>query len=62
MNVHISWHLKEGLTWVIDKWPWVISTVMLLKTVYTTKKLKNIAIVNLKQYYMHCCVTISNVF
>ena len=36
---------------------------MLFKTViYTTKNLKNKAIFNLKQYYMSCYVTVSNVF
>ena len=31
----------SGLTWAIDKWLWVISTIMLLKTVrVATKELK----------------------
>ena len=30
VDVRISSHLKEELTWAIDKWPWVISTIMLL--------------------------------
>ena len=40
-------HLKEVLVWVIDKWLYLINIVMLLKTViYTSKELKNKAIVS----------------
>ena len=36
---------KEELTWATDKRPYVISNMMLIKTVsYTTKKLNNKAI------------------
>ena len=47
VNVRVSRHLKEELAWVIDKWLWAISNKMLV--VYTTKKLKNKAVLNLKQ-------------
>ena len=41
----------------------VISNKMLFKIrSYTTKKLKNKAVLILKQYCMHCYVTFSNVF
>ena len=33
VNVHVLSHLKEELTWVIDKRLWVISNNMLFKTV-----------------------------
>ena len=65
VNVRVSRYSKEELTWVIyvDKWLRVISNKMLFKTVVrTTKKLKNRAVLNLKQYCMHCYVTLSNVF
>ena len=31
VDVRISSHLKEELAWVIDKWLWIISTIMILK-------------------------------
>ena len=31
VDVRASSHLKEELTWAIDKWFWVISTIMLFK-------------------------------
>ena len=37
MNVHALGHLKEGLAWAIDKQLWVISNVMLFKTVIPRK-------------------------
>ena len=63
VNICISRHLKEELAWAIDKQFWLIISITLFKRVsYTTKKLKNKAIFNLKQYCMHCYVTLSNVF
>ena len=65
MNVCISRFLKEELALAIDKQLPVISTKMLFKTViriYTIKKLKNEAILNLEQYCMCCYVTHSNLF
>ena len=56
-------HLKEDLAWAVDKRLQVISNKMLLKTVsYTTEKLKNKAILDLKQYCMHCYLALSYVF
>ena len=34
VDVHVSSHLKEELTWAIDKRLQVISTIMLFKTSY----------------------------
>ena len=63
MNVRVSRHLKEELTLAIDKWLRIVSNKMLFKTVVAiTKKLKNKAVLNLKQYCMRCYVTLSNVF
>ena len=45
-DVDVSRHLKEELAWVINKQLRVISN----KSSYTTKKLKNKAFLNLKQY------------
>ena len=59
VNVRVSSHLKEELTWAIDKRLQVISTVMLFKS---TKELKKRAVLNLKQYCMHCFVVLSYVF
>ena len=52
-------HLKEELAWAIDKQLQLIINTMLG---YTTKNLKNKAIFVLKQYCMHCYVTLSNIF
>ena len=51
--------LKGELSWAIDKWLWVISNINVSNT---TKKLKNKAILNLKQYCIRCYVILSNVF
>ena len=59
VNVCVSRHLKGELAWATDKWLWVISNKMLFKTVIP---LRNWAVLNLKQYCMHCYVTLSNVF
>ena len=48
-NMHILRHLKQVLVWAIDKQVQFIGNDMLLKTVtYTTKELKNKAILSLK--------------
>ena len=66
VDVRISSHLKEELTWAIDKRLWVISTIICyLKNSKSTKelnKLKNKAVLNLKQYCMRCYVALSYVF
>ena len=51
VDVHVLSHLKQGLAWAADKWLRVISTIMLNK-----------AILNLKQYFIHCSVALSDVF
>ena len=33
VNVHVLRHLTEELAWAIDKWLWLISNRMFLKTV-----------------------------
>ena len=58
--MHLGMHIKvfiRELAWVIDKWLWVVSN-----NNHATKKLKNKAVLNLKQYCMDCYVTLSNVF
>ena len=40
VDVRVSSHLKEELTWAIDKRLQVISTIMLLKYSKSTKELK----------------------
>ena len=40
VDVHVSSHLKEELTWAIDKWLLVISTIMLYKNSKSTKELR----------------------
>ena len=65
VDVGVSSHIKEELTWAIDKRLWVISTIMLFKNSKSTKelnKLKNKAVLNLKQYCMRCYVALSYVF
>ena len=37
VDVRISSHLNKELAWAVDKWLWVISTIMLFKS---TKELK----------------------
>ena len=39
-HVHVSSHLKEELVWAVDKYPQVISTIMLFKNSKNTKELK----------------------
>ena len=31
VDIRVSSHLKEELTWAIDKWLWVINAIMLFK-------------------------------
>ena len=60
VDVRVSSHLKEELARAVDKWLWVISTIMLCKT---TKELKKeLAILNLKQYCIRYYVALSSVF
>ena len=40
VDVRVSSHLKEELTWAVDKWLQVISTIMLFKNSKSTKELK----------------------
>ena len=65
VDVRVSSHLKEELTWAIDKRLRIISTIMLFKNSKSTKelkKLKNKPVLNLKQYCMRCYVALSYVF
>ena len=49
IDVCISSHLKEELTWAIDKQLQVISTIMLFKNSKSTKELKETkAVLNLE--------------
>ena len=40
VDIRVSSHLKEELTWAIDKWLQVISTIMLFKISKSTKELR----------------------
>ena len=40
VDIHVSSHLKEELTWAIDKQLRVISTIMLFKNIKSTKELR----------------------
>ena len=62
MNVHVSRLLKEELAWAIDKQLQVISNHYNVS--YTTKKIKNKAVLNLKQYTycLRCYVAFSNIY
>ena len=66
VDTHVARRLKEELAWAIDKRFRVNSNKMLFKTVIPLKnqriKQLNKAVLNLKQYCMHCYVTLSNVF
>ena len=63
VNIRVLKSLKEDLAWAIDKRLRIVSNKMLFKTVsYTTKKLKNKAVLNLKQFCIRYYVTLSNVF
>ena len=65
MEVRIlSLIFKRRAGWAADKWLWVISTIMLFKKLVlrSYKQLKYKAVLNLKQYCLHCYVALSNVF
>ena len=59
--MHIEVYKKE-LAWAIHKWLRVFSSIMLIKNHYNAEEQKNIVILSLKQYCMHCYVVLSNVF
>ena len=40
IDVCVSSHLKEELTWAIDEWLWVINTMMLFKNSKSSKELR----------------------
>ena len=40
IDVHVSSHLKEELTWTVDKRLWAVSTIMLFKNSKATTELK----------------------
>ena len=56
MNIHVSRHLKEELAWAIDRRLQAISNL----NSYTTKKLKNKAVLNIICVAMWPLVTCSN--
>ena len=59
-----SRYLKEELACIIDECLLVISNIILFEVVnYITKKLRNKAVLSLKQYWLckHCYVVLSNV-
>ena len=63
VDICILRHLNAELGCTIEKWLRLIINTMLFRTVLrTTKNLKNKAVFNLKQYCMHCFVTLSNIF
>ena len=55
MGIHILRHFKEEMTRATDMQLQVISNIMFR---YTTKKLKNEAIL---KYWMHCYVVLINI-
>ena len=65
IGVHVTRRLKEELAWATDKWFQVISSVMLLTVIYTTKKLKNkvvLSLFNIVYIAIWSLVTCSNCF
>ena len=40
VGVHISSHVKEEMTWAVDKWLRIISSMMLFKNSKSIKELK----------------------
>ena len=56
----VSSHLKEDLTWAIDKWLQVISTIMLFKNSKSSKELKNKAVLHIACIAMWPLVMYSN--
>ena len=61
MDVRILSHFKHELSWAADKRLWVISTIMMLKTVIKLRR-KEVNVLNLKQYCIHCYVSLGNIF
>ena len=62
INVCVSRHLKEELVWVKIHGYGPLVIKCYLKHSCTAKKLKNKAVLNLKQYCKYCYMTLSNVF
>ena len=60
--MYVSSHVKEQLAWDVDKWFWVISTIMLSKSTKELKELKNKAVLNSKQHCIGCYLVLSNIF
>ena len=58
VDVCLSSHLKEELAWAADK---QFLVICYLKTVKVLRR-KNKAVLNLKQYCVHCYVALSIVF
>ena len=61
VNIRILRCLKEKLGLAIGKWLRLIINSVIYNN-YTTKNLKNKAVLSSKQYCMRCYVTLSNVF
>ena len=40
VDVRVLSHLKEELAWAVDKWLWIICSIMLFKNSKSTKELK----------------------
>ena len=48
------------MAWDLDKWLQAISIMLFKKQCKTTKKLKELAVLNLKHCCIHCYVTLSH--
>ena len=59
VDIYVLSYLKEELAWAADKLLWVISTI---KNSYRTRELKEIYVLNLRQYCIRCYVALGNVF
>ena len=59
VGIHVLRHIKVELAWGTYRWLRVISNIMLFKS-YTTKKLKNKAILSLNNIAKWSLVTYSN--
>ena len=53
---------KDELAWATDKQLWVISNIKRYLKQLCHQGTKECAILNIKQYCMHCYVVLSNVF
>ena len=64
VDVHVLSHFKEELARAVDKWLRVICICYLKAVRVATKKLKDKAVLNLKQYCtcICCYVALSNYF